>query len=294
MTQRSLESQKLAPLVNAPKRLVDPLSASAAFSISTQPFVSESIEKGSPTYDQLKQVRANLVGLPSVLKDEVQQRRYGDESRLLEVRDLALKVERHLALEIKRRTEADKALQQHVDKKMTEIQAKMEKASAERMHRMQEAVDVITKTIGDVRKELQEEHERTSKLALELRHQAEHSVSDLKAALEQEKVSRLEKEAQLQLKLAQDIMKTQENLEHEHKEREASVLQTRTEFMDIIKDRDKSDEHFRLKVMEDLSCLKTAIQVETETRESVEEHITQTIATVTEQIQTSLHTVVQG
>jgi len=292
-TTSGASQQKLAPLVNPPRRTVD---LSATGSVASPVFGSEISERGkaSPTFEQLKQLRGNLVGLPSVLKEEVQARRYGDESRLLEVRDLALKVERHLSLEIKRRSEADKALQAHVDKRMSEIHAKMEKISLERMQKMQDAVEVITKTIGDLRKELQDEHERTAKLALELRHQAEHSVSDLKAALEQEKVSRLEKEAQLQLKLAQDILRTQETIEQEHKERESAVAETRTEFLNSMKEREKVDEQFRLKMNDDLSCLKTAIRVETETRESVEEHLTETIATVTEQIQNSLHTVVQA
>eukprot|EP00906_Rhabdomonas_costata_P026952 RCo038362 len=253
-----------------------------------------SLNQSSASVEKLKLVKTALVGLPAELRQDVDARRATDEQRLLEVRELAIKVERHLALEVKRRSDADKALQLTVEQRMAEIAANVERVSMERAAKLQASLDVLTKTLGDLRVEFQEERQRTARLAAELRHAAEHSVSDLRSALEQEKVSRLEKEAQIQVKLAQDILKSQERDELERTQREAAVEHTREEFAKMMKDREKLDSQFRAKVVDDIACLKAAVEAEAENRVSSEEHITHTLDSVVSQLHASLKVVSQN
>eukprot|EP01012_Entosiphon_sulcatum_P057390 TRINITY_DN81146_c0_g1_i1.p1 TRINITY_DN81146_c0_g1~~TRINITY_DN81146_c0_g1_i1.p1 ORF type:complete len:292 (+),score=82.32 TRINITY_DN81146_c0_g1_i1:132-1007(+) len=243
---------------------------------------------GSPAVERLTKVKQSLNALSTTLKDDVDQRKEQEEAKLQEVRELAIKIEKHLTLEIKRRSEADKILQSQFEQKLKEIAENVDRAHSDKMLQMQVNIDILTKKMLSLERELGEERERTARLAAELRHAATTSTSDLKAALEQEKVSRVEKEAQILRKISEDVYKVQERADIERASREAGLEKVREEFAKALKQRDQFEEKFRAKTLEEIDALKQSLRVETEMRESGEEQLAHSVDGIVQQLHDTL------
>eukprot|EP00997_Jenningsia_sp_PLL12_P008504 NODE_5287_length_588_cov_55.964750_g4578_i0.p1 GENE.NODE_5287_length_588_cov_55.964750_g4578_i0~~NODE_5287_length_588_cov_55.964750_g4578_i0.p1 ORF type:complete len:161 (+),score=75.31 NODE_5287_length_588_cov_55.964750_g4578_i0:41-484(+) len=140
-------------------------------------------------------------------------------------------------------------------------------------------------------KELEEERTRTAQLATELRHAATNSVSDLKAALELEKDSRMEMEALILKKVADDTTKVGGALAAERKLREDADLGLREEFTAAIKQQERASSKFQAKLLDDMDCTKTALRIESEERAQGEERAAQALGMVIHQMQESLQIV---
>lgn len=227
----------------------------------------------SPAAERLNKMKNSLGGIHDAIQADVNKRKEGESSKVAEVRHLAEKVEKHLNLEVKRRTDADKTLQHMFETRLKDIAENIEKAYAAKLDGIQMSVDVLTKKVVSLEKELVSERERTAKLASELRHASTNSVADVKAALEQEKTGRLEKEAQILKKIAEDTQRTNERVEIEKNQRIEHVDTVKEELTKQMKSDQRVAEKFRSKTLDDLDCLKTAIKVEAQARESGEENI---------------------
>eukprot|EP00668_Euglena_longa_P048233 GGOE01065298.1.p1 GENE.GGOE01065298.1~~GGOE01065298.1.p1 ORF type:complete len:292 (+),score=121.65 GGOE01065298.1:104-979(+) len=234
----------------------------------------------SPAADRLLRVTTSLNGMQQTVRTEVDQRKAAEESRLGEVRDLASKVDKHLGLEVKRRTEADRGIQQVFEGRLKEIAERIEAAYAAKLDDMKLSIDVLTKKVVSLEKELVSERERTARLASELRHASTNSVADVKAALEQEKATRLERETQILKKIAEDTRQTQDKVEQERTERAAAVTTVREELSKELRYSDNVNEKFRAKTLDELDALKAAIRVEAQVRESGEENLAHSLSVV--------------
>ena len=251
---------------------------------------------GSPGIDRLQGVKESLAALSGTLQGAAVNDKKSSvlgEGRLLEMKDSAIRIEQHLALEVKRRAEADQKLQVLIDARAKELAQQLEKKVTDKMVQMHHAVDTLTKRVGQLNAELALEREKNVRLTQELRYHASQGLQDVRQAVEQERVQRCEKEALIVKKLGEDVFRLQERLDVERHAREVMLVAVKEDMGKVGKSREKSDERFVRKLREDITALKQQLKAEEESRERGEEHLAQAMEEVVQQVHSGLRALAQ-
>ena len=236
--------------------------------------------------NRLSSVKASLQGLSLSLKQDVECKKEFEENRMYEMRELTTKIERHLALEVKRRTESDKLLQAMLEQRIKEVTESIDKKVSEKLVLMQHNIDIVTKKMERMTVELAAERDKTSRLTQELRNQYQTGLQEMKHGVEFEKSQRMEKEAMLLKRLTEDVHRLQERLDVERHMRESLAKQIQTP---PPPSNSKSlDDKFKAHVLDDIECLKVAIRMECETRERGEENLASTMDELVRQVHAGL------
>ena len=102
----------------------------------------------SPAAERLTKMKASLGTLHQSIRTDVESRKAQEEARINEVRELATKVDKHLQLEVKRRTDADKTLQHMFETRLKDIADNIEKGYAAKLDDMRQNVDILTKKVA--------------------------------------------------------------------------------------------------------------------------------------------------
>eukprot|EP00760_Papus_ankaliazontas_P034093 PhM_4_TR6966/c0_g1_i1/m.17319 len=247
----------------------------------------------TPTEERLASVKSNLANLSQSLRQDMDSKREFEENRLYEMKELTNKIERHLALEVRRRTESDRVLQAMIEHKVKEVQETVDKKINDKLVLMQHNVDILTKKLERVTSELAAERDKTSRLTEELRVQYRDGLHEIKQGVEHEKAQRMEKEAMLLKRLTEDVHRMQERLDVERHTRDTALRQVKDDLQRFGANGGKpaADEKFRIHVLDDIECLKTALQLETEARERGEDGLATTMDELVRQVQAGLRMV---
>ena len=208
-----------------------------------------------------------------------------------EIRENSGRLQQHIALEVRRRAEGQKALQQLVEARAKELAQGIERQVQERMLALHRNVDGLTKRVDVLNKELAVEREKNVRLTQELKFQATQGLSEVKTALERERSQRTEKESLLTRKLSEDVFRLQERLDVEHHAREAMVAGVREEIGAVAKQRHKSDEALVQRLLEDIHTVRQQMGIEREEREKGEEHLATALNEVVQQVRSSIASV---
>merc|ERR1719272_728237 len=91
---------------------------------------------------------------------ETKARKDNEESALNSVRDNIVRLEKTLNSEIKRRVEANKALQAVFEAQMATVQDKLEAVFLERFDQLHSAVDSLNDRMGVIEKDFSQSRER--------------------------------------------------------------------------------------------------------------------------------------
>lgn len=211
-----------------------------------------------------------------------------------DVKDSAHRLQQHVALEVRRRTEGQKALQQLVDARAAELSRQLEQKTQERMLDLHKNVDLLTKRVDVLQKELAAEREKNVRLTQEMKFQATQGMQDVKGALDHERAQRQEKEALLAKKLSEDVFRLQERLDVERHARDAMVAAVKDDLVAATKSRHKSDERLLQELLEDVKGLKAALAEEHEERERSEEHLAAAMNDIVTQVHSGLQSLARG
>eukprot|EP01059_Diplonema_ambulator_P015991 TRINITY_DN2722_c0_g1_i1.p1 TRINITY_DN2722_c0_g1~~TRINITY_DN2722_c0_g1_i1.p1 ORF type:complete len:283 (+),score=152.72 TRINITY_DN2722_c0_g1_i1:32-850(+) len=239
----------------------------------------------------LAHVQNRMNALGDTLRADITSKREYEENRLFEMRELTNKVEKHLALEVKRRAESDKVLQNMFEGRMKEMQAAMDKKFTEKFTQMQLNVDILTKKLVSLEKELVAEREKNAQLIQKLNYEQQQSVQTLKNTLEQDKVQRMEKEAQVLRKSAEDTNKIQNMLAVEKQARDVGFEGLREAIAKLSQDKDKHDEKFKSLVLADIEQLKAVVRMEHDEREQSEEQLVATMDQIVQKVEDALRVI---
>ena len=205
-----------------------------------------------------------------------------------DVKETCARLQQHIAMEVKRRAEGDKGLQQLVEARAKEITEEVNRKVQDRLLQLHRTVDVLTKRVEKLSNELALEREKNVRLTQELKFQSTQGISDVRHALEQERSQRLEKEALLGKKLTEDAFRIQERQDVERHAREAMVAALREELQKVATTRAKHDERLLLQLHEDVASLRAAVKGEQGERERGEEHLAATMNEVVKQVHEGL------
>jgi len=177
------------------------------------------------------------------------------------------------------------------DNKLNAIQDIFEKKISERYSQLQITIDMLTKRVGTLEKQLAEEKDKNAMISQDIRVNFLNQLDELKNVVESERVARLEKEAHILKQQAEDIMRCSERIENEKNTRDQQFSNIKDELQQSSRDRTKQHEHFKQQVIEDMDILKQALKAESKQREQTEEQMVTMIDSIVSEIQQSLRTV---
>lgn len=252
----------------------------------------------TPGADRYAQMRDKIAALSSTVEDfsAGQPRRSGPghamlsvpDDRWREVREHVVKMEQHLALEVRRRAEADRDTQLLLEARCQEITEALERKVADRLAHSHHAVDALTKKVDKLTTELALEREKNIRLTQELRQQSQQGLADVKAVVEQERKQRSEREILLKKKLQEDTFRLQERIDVERHAREVMTAALQEDIGKAAQVRHKADEKLLAQLREDILSLGARVRQEHDLLERAEETLASNLNDVVEQVSLAL------
>merc|ERR1719440_1414817 len=170
-----------------------------------------------PSNAQLKlgALSERFTGFERQMEMETKTRKVSDEGKLTGIKDNMGKLERTLNSEIKRRVEANKALQGMFESQIATVQDKLEAVFAERLDHLQTRVDSLGDRMGVVEKDFSQSREKYIRDIEDKNAMVARDVQALQAAFQAEKNDRRERELAIAAKLKEHEARTKAKFEQE-------------------------------------------------------------------------------
>jgi hypothetical protein len=233
-------------------------------------------------------------GFEKQMEMETKHRKDNEESKLSSIRDAMMKLEKTLNSEIKRRVEANKALQGMFESQIATVQDKLEAIFVERLDQLQASVDSLNDRMGIVERDFSMEREKYIRDIEDKNAMVAKDVNNLQNAFENEKVDRKEREFLIAKKLGDHETRTQGKFEQEQNAREQKYQSLREELEESKRMREKGDEKFQTFILEEVAALKNGLVMESQAREQADDDIVQALNHYTKALQDALRIVNQA
>jgi Skp family chaperone for outer membrane proteins len=230
----------------------------------------------------------------SDLEHEKNARREVETGRRNALYDQVQKLELDLETEIRRRQESDRLLQEKVS---TDLKA-MEQGIAAHVREMQQglkaSIDALTRSFAELHQGLREEREQRRVDVEHLAQSVVAKVDECQTSIDDERVERLEREANTLKRVGEDIFKLQEKVDVERAAREGGVNALREQLEGITRRADTHDDKFQTIALTEIASLKSALNAEKEERVAEDEQIVHAINDYTRALQDGLRIVNQS
>merc|ERR550514_936267 len=228
-------------------------------------------------------------GFEEQMEMETKHRKDNEVEKLSSIRDAMMKLEKTLNSEIKRRVEANKALQGMFESQIATVQDKLEAIFVERLDQLQASVDSLNDRMGIVERDFSMEREKYIRDIEDKNAMVAKDVNNLQNAFENEKVDRKEREFLIAKKLGDHETRTQGKFEQEQK-----YQSLREELEESKRMREKGDEKFQTFILEEVAALKNGLVMESQAREQADDDIVQALNHYTKALQDALRIVNQA
>lgn len=216
------------------------------------------------------------------------------EDAIITMKQHAIKIEEHLAVEATTRMNSDKKLKQLCEQRIREAVTALEKKSSERLAEMHVQVDTLTKKVDKLQSELATERDKNARLTQELKYQATQGFMEVKDHVTQIRNLSQSSQSVLAKNLTENTYRLQERLDVERHARESMLRGVAEEIAQNGRQREKLDERVIQKLRDELHALEVQLRLEKETREKTEEQLALAMEEVVQQIQLGLRNIATG
>ena len=199
-----------------------------------------------------------------------------------------MKLEKTLNAEIKRRVEANKALQEMFETQILSVQEKLETGFDERLDKVEDILNALSDRLALIERDFAVERDRYVRDIEDKNALVARDVNSLQTAFENERIVRAEKEAILVKRLGDIESKTEEKLDTSKMMLDNRVLQIRTEMEDLYRTNLQGEDKFEQFVLEEVATLKNSVLIETQSRESADDDLVNALNHYTRALQDAL------
>ena len=222
------------------------------------------------------------------MEDETKSRRAAEDSKLSGARETLQRLEKTLNAEVKRRVEANKALQDMFESQILSVQHKLEAGFEERLEKVEDAVNSLADRVGVIERDFAIERDRYVRDIEDKNALVARDVNGLQTAFENERLVRAEKEALIVKRLADIEAKTDERIEGGKIMLDNRILQIRAEMEDIYRTTASGEDKFEKFVLDEIASLKNAVLLESQSRESADDDLVNALNHYTKALQDAL------
>eukprot|EP00878_Enallax_costatus_P018289 GHUV01019247.1.p1 GENE.GHUV01019247.1~~GHUV01019247.1.p1 ORF type:complete len:224 (+),score=76.17 GHUV01019247.1:41-673(+) len=198
------------------------------------------------------------------------------------------KMEKSFEAEVKRRTESDRQIQTHFEAEIKALQEKMSSNYAELSGAFKTSLEGLARTVQDLHAIIKEERDQRRADIEHLASSLVSKVNECVAAIDEERVARVETETKTVRQVGQDMLRLQERLEAEKATRDGDINQLRSEIHEVLGNRNVSDEKFQAVVLDEVASLKNALAVERDERVAEDDEIVAAVNDYTRALQDGL------
>eukprot|EP00775_Hariotina_reticulata_P010153 gene10153-10311_t len=237
---------------------------------------------------KLEHVAERFSAFYSDLEQEKQQRKIQESTRYQTMVESISKLEKGVEAELKRRTEADRQIQLHFEGEIKALQEKLAGNYAELSNAFKNSLEGLARTVQDLHSIIKEEREQRRSDIEHLAASLVNKVNECVAAVDEERVARVEMETKTVRQVGQDLLRLQDRLEGEKATRDSDINQLRSEIHEVLGNRNISDEKFQAVVLEEIAALKHAVAAEREERVAEDDEIVAAVNDYTRALQDGL------
>jgi len=199
-----------------------------------------------------------------------------------------VKLEQTLNSEIKRRVEANKALQAMFESQIASIQDRLEAIFVDRLDKLQLGVDSLSDRMGAVERDFTLTREQYIQDIEDKNAVVAKDTNGMQNAFENEKIDRKERELAISKKLGDHESKTQAALASQAANREQKYQALRGEIEEVKHAREKGDDKFQTFILEEVAAVKVGLVNESSAREQADDDIVQALNHYTKCLQDAL------
>eukprot|EP00742_Colponemidia_sp_Colp-10_P014550 GILJ01016536.1.p1 GENE.GILJ01016536.1~~GILJ01016536.1.p1 ORF type:complete len:299 (-),score=58.89 GILJ01016536.1:143-1039(-) len=240
---------------------------------------------------KLATLSERFTGFDRAVEEDTIRRKTVEESKVHDIRETLLKVEKAMNSEIKRRVEANRALQSLIEQMVNKVMDKLQASFIRKLERVQENVESLTRRGESLEQNVKEWlHVLPKKLQAEIAAVVS-AIGQLRQGIEADKKVRVEKDTHILKRLGEAEYKVDKKFELEHTDREGKVNNLQMEVERTGKLKATGDDKFRIFVMEELTNLKNNLLAEAHSRTCGDDEIVQALNHYTNALQQGLRSV---
>merc|ERR1719433_816178 len=210
-------------------------------------------------------------GFERQMEMESKARKEIEEGHTNGLRDNIARLEKTLNAEIKRRVEANKALQGMFEAQMATVQDKLEAGLLDRLDQLHGAVGSLNDRVDSVEKDFSQAREQYIRDIEDKSAMVAKDAANLQASFQNERADRKEREMLIVAKLRDLDLRTSDRLEAEKETTELKYRELREELQ--LAARDDGDKRFQDYILEEMAALKNGLVVESQMRERADDDI---------------------
>lgn len=241
---------------------------------------------------QLASLAERFSGFERQLDIETKARRDAEENHANALKDNIARLEKTLNSEIKRRVEANKALQGMFEAQMATVQDKLEAGLIDRLDQLHSAVNSLNDRVDSVEKDFSQAREQYIRDIEDKSSMVAKDAANLQVAFQNEWADRKERELLIIAKLRDLDARAAERLGNEQMICNDKFQELQEELSIAVKD--DGDKRFQDYVLEEMAAIKNGLVVETQTREQADDDIVNALNHYTKAIQDALRIVNQA
>lgn len=240
------------------------------------------------TQAKIGALREKFAGFQNQWESETKSRIDRDCTKLDGVKDTMVKLEQTLNSEIKRRVEANKALQAMFESQISSIQDRLEQVFTDRLDKLQVGVDAVHDRMSAVERDFTLTREQYIQDIEDKNSVVAKDTNGMQNAFENEKIDRKERELAISKKLGDHEARTQGALEAQAGSREQRYQSLRAELEEIKRVRQQGDDKFQTFILEEVAAVKNGLVAESHAREQADDDIVQALNHYTKCLQDAL------
>mmetsp|Transcript_36580 Transcript_36580/g.85119 ORF Transcript_36580/g.85119 Transcript_36580/m.85119 type:complete len:253 (+) Transcript_36580:77-835(+) len=238
---------------------------------------------------KLANLTERFSGFERQMEMESKARKEMEEGHTNNLKDHIARLEKTLNAEIKRRVEANKALQGMFEAQMATVQDKLEAGLLDRLDQLHSAVGSLNDRVDSVEKDFSQAREQYIRDIEDKSAMVAKEATSLQVQFQSERADRKERETLIIAKLRDLDAKTVERLGSEQEVIDQRFKELREE-LDVAV-REDGDKRFRDYILEEMAALKNGLVVETQMREHADDDIVNALNHYTKAIQDALRVV---
>lgn len=241
---------------------------------------------------KLAHISEKFSGFERQLEVDSKARRHIDESQHVLLRDNVARLEKTLNAEIKRRVEANKALQGMFEAQMATVQDKLEAGVLDRLDQLHVAVESLNDRVDAVEKDFSQAREQYIRDIEDKSSMVAKDAQALQMSFQNERRDRKERETLIIAKLRDLDASTSEKLSKEQNTLENKYTELRDELNVAVRSED--NRVFQDYILQEMAALKNGLVVESQTRELADDDIVRALEHYTKAVQDALRVVNQA
>ncbi|GAX74372.1 hypothetical protein CEUSTIGMA_g1820.t1 [Chlamydomonas eustigma] len=254
---------------------------------SYSPIRSSGLMTAGPTA-KLEHVSERFASLWTDLEQEKANRRVAESSRFQVFSEAVQRLEKGLEAEVKRRAESDKQIQSHFEGELRTLAERSAVQHAELQNSLKQAVESLSNRMQDLHAIVREEREQRRNDIEHLATSLVGKVNECVQALDEERNSRIQEQSISLKRFGEDLLTIQQRVDQEKLVKDAELSGLRSEIHEALGNRNMADEHFKNSTLDDITNIKSALQLEREERIAEDDEIVQAINDYTKALQEGL------